>query len=423
MKTLYSVLAAMSAIFVFAFAWIFFASAGMTLWATMAVADDALKIRPPSGAARNTYAFTLIAEFEPFGLIPSVLAEGPVITNDGTVVYSAGVPTTGVVSSIFSSNGTVTRLLVGPFEHGFQPLTTSVSGNGMMVTNASREIIDVHDGTVLGRLDPGDKFHLASGPEFFYDVSINNRGSVAFTGGIVELCFGGFGGFLAPNEGVFRFDGETTTTIATFGDPADALLVHLTSPSINERGQVAFLVEDVVNLCPSTVGIEAGHLFVGDGTRLVKIAEANSAPSLNNRGEVGFIGVTGGTLSILVSDGKRTRIVADTNGPFADFPGSDVRIGVGVSINDPGNVVFMAALDDGDLGIFTGPDVVRDKVIATGDPLVGSSVSGIVLSRRSLNNKGQIAFQATLTDGRVVVMRAEPIRLLAKKRDTDMAAR
>ena len=144
-------------------------------------------------------------------------------------------------------------------------------------------------------------------------------------------------------------------------------------------------------------GIVAGDLYVGDGTHLAKIAEATSAPSLNNRGEAGFIGVTDGALSILVSDGTRTRIVADTNGPFADFPGNDFsqfgHLEVGVSLNDRGNVVFTAALDDGDLGIFTGPDVVRDKVIATGDPLAGSSVSDIVLSRRGFNNNGRSRFK------------------------------
>ena len=226
---------------------------------------------------------------------------------------------------------------------------------------------------------------------------------MAFTGSVVDEC--SFGS--VPNGGVFRFDGKTTTTIAKFGSPADIFTV-IAFPSINERGQVAFLVNPLQNFCPSTPGIEAGDLYVGDGTSLMKIAEAFTAPSLNNRGEVGFIGMTGGALSILVSDGTKTRIVADTNGPFADFPQSFL-VRAGISLNDPGNVAFMAILDDGNLGIFTGPDVVKDKVIATGDLLAGSSVSGgIVLSRKALNNNGQIAFQAALADGRMVVVRAEP---------------
>jgi purine-nucleoside phosphorylase len=68
----------------------------------------------------------------------------------------------------------------------------------------------------------------------------------------------------------------------------------------------------------------------------------------------------------------------------------------------------MALLDNGGLGIFTGPDVVKDKVIVTGDPRAESSVSDTLLSRQSLNNNGQIAFQVTLADGRMVIVRAEP---------------
>ena len=334
--------------------------AGMMLWAAMTLTEATFNDTPTLQAAQNTYTFTLIAEFRPPGLEPSILAEGPVITNDGTVVYSAGLGGF-VASSIFSGDGTVTRLLVPLFSHAFTPLVTGVSGNGMMVTNGifPRDIIDVHDGRVVGQLNPGDGFFVGSGVEDFYDVSINNRGSVAFTGSVVDEC--SFGS--VPNGGVFRFDGKTTTTIAKFGSPADIFTV-IAFPSINERGQVAFLVNPLQNFCPSTPGIEAGDLYVGDGTSLMKIAEAFTAPSLNNRGEVGFIGMTGGALSILVSDGTKTRIVADTNGPFADFPQSFL-VRAGISLNDPGNVAFMAILDDGNLGIFTGPDVVKDKVIAT----------------------------------------------------------
>lgn len=126
-----------------------------------------------------------------------------------------------------------------------------------------------------------------------------------------------------------------------------------------------------------------------------------------NRGEVGFIGANNDALSIIVSDGVKTRIVRDTRGPFADFPQDLIR--TGISLNNRGDVAFMIALDNGDIGIFTGADVVRDKVIAAGDPLAGSSVAGgIILSRQSLKNNGQIAFQATLADGRIVGRRAEP---------------
>src|SRR5262249_6376099 len=58
-------------------------------------------------------------------------------------------------------------------------------------------------------------------------------------------------------------------------------------------------------------------------------------------------------------------------------------------------------------GIFTGPDPLADKVIATGDLLFGSALVEIV-GLYGLNNNGQIAFYGTLADGRQVVVRADP---------------
>jgi hypothetical protein len=291
----------------------------------------------------------------------------------------------------------------------------------MLVTNVLNspplpiQIIDVHDGTVVGLVDPGDEFRVRMGPNQYYDVAINNRGSVAFTGGASMLCQFDGNKFVGFDGGVFRFNGKTITTIALLGPAIDnGAISFLAWPSVNERGQVAFLTPSVSDFCPSTPGLKSASLYVGDGKRLEKIADAFSAPSINNRGEIGFVGLNNGTLSVIVSDGKKTRIVADTNGPFAGFlsgtrfPGVIGDFESGVSLNESGNVAFIGALDAGGLGIFTGPDVIKDKVIAIGDPLAGSSVSELDLSRQSLNNAGQIAFQATLTDGRYVIVRAEP---------------
>src|SRR5262245_29930222 len=47
------------------------------------------------------------------------------------------------------------------------------------------------------------------------------------------------------NGGVFRDDGETTTTIATLGYPLDLGGIILAYPSINESGRVAFVAQPV----------------------------------------------------------------------------------------------------------------------------------------------------------------------------------
>jgi len=107
-------------------------------------------------------------------------------------------------------------------------------------------------------------------------------------------------------------------------------------------------------------------------------------------------------MAILTGSGGPLTTIADTRGPFSFL--------FGPSINDEGTVAFLAGLDAGGAGIFIGPDVEADRVIATGDRLFGSPVSFVEFGGgQSLNDTGQIAFRAGLADGRVVLVRADPI--------------
>ena len=79
------------------------------------------------------------------------------------------------------------------------------------------------------------------------------------------------------------------------------------------------------------------------------------------------------------------------------------------SFNKKGTVAFWALLDNGIRGIFTGPDPVADKVIATGDLLFGLPVTDVNFPQGiGLNNRGQVAFIAELNDGTEGVYRADP---------------
>jgi hypothetical protein len=70
-------------------------------------------------------------------------------------------------------------------------------------------------------------------------------------------------------------------------------------------------------------------------------------------------------------------------------------------------VAFLGYPDAGGQGIFTGPDPVADKVIRTGDPLFGSTVTAVNFEH-GLNDAGQIVFLAELADGTRGVFRADP---------------
>jgi len=80
-------------------------------------------------------------------------------------------------------------------------------------------------------------------------------------------------------------------------------------------------------------------------------------------------------------------------------------------------VVFQAGLTAGGAGLFKGRDPIGDKIIATGDPLLGSSVTDLLFVRGGLNDAGELAFLAALADGRRVIVRASPIPAPSSKDD------
>ena len=86
-----------------------------------------------------------------------------------------------------------------------------------------------------------------------------------------------------------------------------------------------------------------------------------------------------------------------------------------ISINAAGRVVFDANrwIQPGTLGqgLYTGPDPVRDKVIEYGNFLPGftKSVTELALGQPGINDTGQIVFVAGLSDGRQVLVVAEPV--------------
>jgi hypothetical protein len=85
-------------------------------------------------------------------------------------------------------------------------------------------------------------------------------------------------------------------------------------------------------------------------------------------------------------------LLADNGGPFASFGA--------VELDNAGNVVFEATLDNGESGIFSGPDPIADKIIVTGDSLDGELVTLVQLGQ--INQSCQIAFAVESAAGRSV---------------------
>jgi hypothetical protein len=351
----------------------------------------------PGVGAPITYDFTLIADtsgaFGPF----SSLGQNPTINNAGTVAFNAGGG--GVIGFYTGSGG---------------PITTIADSNGSISTFTGGVGVINDSGTVafFATLDTGVRGIFAGnggplttivtegGPftsSFGFTPAINNAGTVAFTTGLVA---GGFG--------VFTGSGGPIATIAT----TTGAFNTVQNPDINNSGTVAFSGALDPGPTPQYVARGTDEPFtiiaqtgVGGFTLLGLLNVA-----LNDAGVVAFRGFnpTGG---FFTGSGGPITTIADSSGPL-----NIVLANSRVALNNLGEVAFLANLDAGGDGIFTGPDI--QEVIGQGDALFGSTIGhplfpflttgNVQFFRDGLNDSGQLAFWARLTDGREVIAVATP---------------
>jgi hypothetical protein len=220
--------------------------------------------------------------------------------------------------------------------------TPAINDNGIVAFKGSQS--DVGNGIFIGSVSGNPITTIADSKGSFANfnsLSINNKGTVAFSASLKNT-----------RDGIFISKGGSLTTIADTNGP----FRYFVGAKINEKEAVAF---------------RAG-------------LQDQTSESLIIRGNNGFISLArANTIS-----GK----------PFMNFEGYP-------SINKAGRVAFKAYLGQGKVGIFTGPNPVTDKVIASGDPLFGSTVETVDLSQDGRNDVGQIAFVAHLTDGTQTIVR------------------
>jgi len=345
----------------------------------------------------------------------------------------------------------------GPFNSFGAP---AINNSGTVAFSASLDTGE--SGIFTGSGGPTTTIADTSGPSNSVGgYSLNNAGTVAFT---ATLDTGG--------AGVFTGSGGHTTTIADGESFPEGFVAVFDSPSLNDRGTVAFFF---TNETSETSGITG--IFTSNGGPITTIVDNSNesfqfagSPSLNNSGTVAFEAFFDGPGIFTGSGGPITTIATERmNGLFFNIIGSP-------SLNDSGTVAFAVAraleavgtvTDSGpvafapppgceeepdpsleeagilagsggpvtiiarcfglsfslipslnnsgtvaflaDASIRTGPDPVADKVISAGDALFGSTVAGVFMNKESLNDADQIAFFYELADGRTGIARADPL--------------
>ena len=138
--------------------------------------------------------------------------------------------------------------------------------------------------------------------------------------------------------------------------------------------------------------------------------EVGNGVSISNTGNVSFnASPTGGGYGIYYGNGGQPIQVADTNSEFAWF--------YPVTAISEAGIAFVSLLDYGGGGVFTGPNVLTDKVLAYGDTIAGLSLGAettvqfVRLSNNGMNDYGQIAMSVDFTDGTSRIIRADPFIL------------
>lgn len=322
------------------------------------------------------FNFIKIADADNFG---NLSVSSPAINDWGTVAFKVSnfsegseVPFTGGIFT--GSGGTFTTIApIGTFFSVGG--TVDINNNGIVTFQARTmsvggdEILTGSGGALTIIADTNRSFSNLDFP------TINDEGTVAFNGqqrtGV---------------EGIFTSSGGLVTTIADTSGSFNSSGIS----AINNSGTITF------NARPDKVGGEG--IFTASQGTLTAIVDSSGPfnsfrnPGINDKGTVIFsAGLdTRGEGIFTATEETLTRIV-DSSGSFESFLDQP-------AINNKGVVVFLATLDIGGIGIFTGSDLIADKVIATGDILFGSKITGLNFTSNGLNNRGEIAFAAAFED-------------------------
>ncbi len=334
-------------------------------------------------ARAQNYAFSLIADNS--GRLSQFFGS-PSINNAGTVAFYATLNGDAGAQGIFTgsgSGGPLTAITNLPASLPY------INAPGTVAFVGRKGIVTGDGGPLSLAAAPAD---IVGGALAVVDIQlggINSAGVVAFG----ARRFLGYQGHVPHYDQVVYVAAQGVVTPVAGGF----------SPSINDAGDVAFLGPD-------------GSLRAGRGGAVATLAAPGGAfqwlsgPVINNAGKVAFLaGLNGlpfdaGGQGIFTHHAGVLTRIADTGGPFRGLQSP--------CLNAAGGVAFLAYLDTNGRrpGIFTGPDPARDRLIAAGDALFGSTVTSLGFGRPSygLNDRGQVAFFAALADGRQVVVRADP---------------
>lgn len=271
----------------------------------------------------------------------------------------------------------------GPQGFTILSAASSINNAGVVVFNGTHSVT----GEGVFTIDGGGAFTVVANDDnsFFYDFgalpTINDAGDVAFSGNLYNPCC----------QSAMGLNGAQTYNV-------DGDFNLFSDPTMNNAGMIAFRADIEPGF--STFGIFSGSADGSTAATLIAdtatFSSFSSPLEINDVGDVLFAGtLTSGVKGVFKwaeGSGAPTPVVTDA-GPFKTFSAQ------GLGFNESGDIAFYGSLDDFvTLGIFTGPDPVADRVIATTDTLFGSPIYSLTFNR-GMNSDGDIAFGYVLKNG------------------------
>lgn len=343
-------------------------------------------------------------------------AHAPNVANNGKVVF-----TTGTGDRLWSNVGggvslvvdTATSVPVDIRQPGITPTFTRFGGvfdgtdivfSGSYTDTGNRGAIFRKSGATLSTIiDEGDSL-----PDNFR--SFDSAGfSVSNDGDLIVASNN------SSYKGIYKYSNGTFTTVVnsntqipgksgTFG-PIFAGSVYggsFRGMSI-DNGEVAFYADDgttgekgIYSTIGGNLGVVANvDTAIPGGSGNFKVIDPGSI--YINNSTVAFIGsnTASGTNGVYASSGGQLYAIADKSTRAPDGVSNFVKYNK-VSFHD-GNLAFQA-VSVGTTGIYSDVGGTLRKVIATGDALNGSTVSGLQMSNNALGGRW-LGFQAVLANG------------------------
>ena len=330
----------------------------------------------------------------------STFTQFPAINNDGAVAFEATGPAFEAPGGTFGDgvfkwrDGVLTPLATtasGLSLFGIDPVINDLGVVAYEANlNALTRVILTSDGvstkTIFNSTNQGVIGRFLGSP------SINRSGTIAFS--VFRDDF---------SQAILRGDGDPPTVVA---DTVNSNFTAFQNAAINDFGKVTFVAD-------STDG-STGLFTISTRTRradgsadaphdLVDIVDTNNPdfagfgdPVINRFDTVADDAFRSDN-SVEILSGNRRGITARTdivNPAFTQFEHP--------SINDSNAVAFFGITNNNTQGVFlemTG-GASPIPVIQTGDTLFDSTVTGVDLGRFALNDRFQLAFEYTLSNGR-----------------------